>query len=228
MLKFKKNLSCMALLLGLLFLNGCISTGTKPSGFITSYDEFRDGPSGGVDKIWIDPKIKTPQDFKTLVAPYNKVMIDPIWISYANPEAYDGINPNELVKLSNLLLYQIEKALSGKYQIVSKPSPDTMKISMALTGVESPNRLLATTSSVLPIGLGISFLSKVTTGEHTNVGRASIEAVFSDSTTGKTLFAVIDDRTGNKDLGTIRDPLDDAKDAFKWWGERLKKTLVDK
>jgi hypothetical protein len=85
--------------------------------------------------------------------------------------------------------------------------------------------VLAVTSSVLPVGLAISTISKVTTGEHTNVGSASVELLVSDAQTGKPLFAAIDREAGNKDFYTIIDSLDDAKDAINYWVDRLGVTL---
>lgn len=55
------------------------------------------------------------------------------------------------------------------------------------------------TSTLLPVGLGISSVSKVVTGEFTNAG--------------------------SKDFCTMIDSTDDAKDAINWWVERLGSTL---
>ena len=210
-----------------LLLGACASGDQRQnSGFLTSYDQFRPGPEDGVDRIWTEPGIRTKQDFARLIAPYDAVLVEPVKVFYKNREAYDGIEPGELSKLTKKLEQTIRQSLSGKYRIASQPGPKTMRVSMALTNVETPNKLLATTSSILPVGLGISMLSKVTTGEHTNVGSATIEAVFSDSATGRALFAVMDRKAGNKDLGTIHNPTDDAEDAFRWWGQRLQKTVA--
>ncbi len=67
------------------------------------------------------------------------------------------------------------------------------------------------TSSVLPFGLAMSTISKVTTGEHTT-GSAK-ELLVSDAQEGTPLFAAIDREAGNKDFSTMIDSLDDAKDA---------------
>jgi len=84
---------------------------------------------------------------------------------------------------------------------------------------------MAAVSSVMPVGLAISFAKKMTIGEHTNVGSASMEVVVSDAQTGETIFAAVDRRAGGKDLGTLQDPLNDAKEAFQWWAGRLRMTL---
>ncbi len=88
---------------------------------------------------------------------------------------------------------------------------------MQQSNVETPNPILAVTSSVLPFGLLMSTISKVTTGEHTNVGSASVRLLVSDAQEGTPLFAAIDREAGNKDFSTMIDSLDDAKDAINYW-----------
>ncbi|CAH7164461.1 putative Lipoprotein [Vibrio chagasii] len=73
--------------------------------------------------------------------------------------------------------------------------------------------------------LAMSTISKVATGEHTNVGSASVELLVSDAQDGTPLFAAIDREAGNKDFSTMIDSLDDAKDAINYWVERLGDTL---
>ena len=70
-----------------------------------------------------------------------------------------------------------------------------------------------------------SFLKKQVTGSHSFVGSASIEGVIVDGGTGETLIAFTDKRTGEKSIGTATDELNDAREAFEWWGKRLRKVL---
>ena len=81
------------------------------------------------------------------------------------------------------------------------------------------------TSSIIPVSFGISVISKITTGNHTNVGSASIEIMVSDENNSP-LIAAIDRRSGNKDFGTIIDSLDDTKDVIDWWINRLGETFI--
>ncbi len=68
-------------------------------------------------------------------------------------------------------------------------------------------------------------MAKVVTGEHTNVGSATIEMMISDANSGDPIVAVIDRRAGAKDLSTMVDSTDDARDAVDWWVERIGSTL---
>ena len=64
---------------------------------------------------------------------------------------------------------------------MESPGDKTLRISVELTNIETPNSILAVTSSIFTVGLGISSISKVVTGENTNVGSAIIEIMISDA-----------------------------------------------
>ena len=66
----KKNMTGCALLIVALALTGCLTTSQKPSGFLTTYEQFREGVEGGVDEIWTEPHVRTKADFVQLIAPY--------------------------------------------------------------------------------------------------------------------------------------------------------------
>lgn len=123
---------------------------------------------------------------------------------------------------------RLTERISQYKKVVREPNGRSLRLSIALSNVETPNPILAVTSSVLPFGLAMSTISKVTTGEHTNVGSASIELLVSDAQDGTPLFAAIDRQAGNKDFSTMIDSLDDAKDAINYWVERLGVTLTNK
>ncbi|MBK19296.1 MAG: DUF3313 domain-containing protein [Rhodospirillaceae bacterium] len=213
------------LLTCILTLTACTSN-TGPSGFLTSYDGFRSGPKGGVDWFWAPPEIKSEAAFKASIRSYRAVMIDPVWISTKDKKNFDGVEQKKLNELASHFRQEIASALGSRYQIVSHPGNGVLRIAIALTGVESPNRLLAATSTFSPFGLGISTIKKLTTGEHSNVGGASMEALVTDAQSGKALFAAIDRQPGSKDLNKIADSLSGAKQAFKWWAERFRRVLT--
>jgi hypothetical protein len=198
----------------------------EPSGFLTSYEGFKPGPADTVDKYWVPAGITSDAAFQASLRPYDKVIIDPIWVSLAKDgDAYDGLNPKALTELTDLFRKELIDAVSDRYAVVDKPGPGVMRLSMALTGIERPNRVLAATSTFMPIGIGISVASRVVTGEHTNVGSASMEALASDSVSNKPLFAAIDRHPGGKNPLKIYDTLTDAKSAISRWAKRFRRVL---
>lgn len=212
-----------AFVLGLLSIVvvGCSSGPIAKATKFTSYEDFQPGPEGGVDLVWAKLGLRDPQRLHAKLAQYDSVIIDQV-IVVAGEET---LSSAEIEDLSNHLITRIKQAIDPYKTVVEVASPRTLRLSIALSNVETPNPILAVTSSVLPFGLALSTISKVTTGEHTNVGSASIELLVSDASSGQALFAAIDRQAGNKDLSTMIDSLDDAKDAINYWVDRLAITL---
>ena len=209
-----------------LMLTGCsaVQEFRKPQMF-ESFDDFKPGPEGGVDLIWAKRGIRSPADLQNELMKYDSIIIDQVWLVLDEKERYGSLDSDEIKDLADYLVEQLKIKANSHFEVVTEPKEKTLRLSMALTNVETPNPILAVTSSVLPFGLGISTVSKVITGEHTNVGSATIELMLSDAHTGNPIIAAIDKRTGNKDLSTMIDSADDAKDAINWWVERLGATL---
>ncbi|EGU41974.1 hypothetical protein VII00023_00165 [Vibrio ichthyoenteri ATCC 700023] len=211
----------LAILISLGLMVGCASGPLQRATTFTSYEDFTPGPVGGVDLVWSKVGLRDADRLQKKLAEYDSVVIDQV-IVVAEEES---LSQDDINELSHYLVDQIKQKISPYKPIVEQATDDSLRLSIALSNVETPNPILAVTSSVLPFGLAISTISKVTTGEHTNVGSASIELLVSDAGTGKPLFAAIDRQAGNKDLSTMIDSLDDAKDAINYWVERLGVTM---
>lgn len=205
----------------LLLLAGCASGPLHKATAFTSYQDFSPGPEGGVDLVWAKRGIRDAARLQNTLAEYDSVVIDQVIVVAEE----DSLSQEDIDELTGYLVNQITHKISPYKPVVVQPSDHSLRLSIALSNVETPNPILAVTSSVLPFGLAISTISKVATGEHTNVGSASIELLVSDATSGKPLFAAIDRQAGNKDISTMIDSLDDAKDAIDYWVDRLGITM---
>ncbi|GGI92947.1 lipoprotein [Shewanella hanedai] len=210
----------------LLMLSGCgVIQDYRQSQMFSTFDDFRPGPDGGSDLIWSKRGIKSISDLNGILKEYDSVIVDQVWLVLDDKTRYDNLSEQEIVEVSEYLIKKIREKASTRFKLVDTPQEKTLRISIALTNIETPNPILAVTSSILPFGLGISTISKVVTGEHTNVGSATIEMMISDATTGAPIVAVIDRKAGSKDLSTMIDSTDDARDAIDWWVERIALTL---
>ena len=211
----------------ILALTGCstLPIHKKDTGMFDSYDDFKPGPKGGVDLVWARADITTKEQLEKVLAGYDSIMIDRAWLLIDDNTNYDNLSADDIEMIGEYLVQRIAQRAKQRFDIVEKPGGKTLRLSLALTNVATPNPILAVTSSLLPVGIGISTISKVVTGEHTNVGSATIELSLSDANTGEGIIAAIDRKSGNKDLGTIIDSTDDAKDAINWWVERLGHTF---
>ena len=207
--------------LGGFMLCSCTGVQRIPPTQFTSYEDFRPGPEGGVDLVWSRIGLRSHKRLKAKLAQYDSILLDRTIIVVKGSELDD----QETQQLVAYLRKRLIEKLSLYKQIVDEPGERTLRLSIAVSNVETPNPVLAVTSSLLPVGIGISAISKITTGEHTNVGSATIELLLSDSASNTPLVAAIDRRSGNKDFSTMIDSLDDAKDAINWWIDRLGITL---
>ena len=202
-----------------LLLLGCANQRHNTQTQFVSYSDFRPGPENGVDLVWASPEIRSIADFRQTIANYDSVILDNIYVVI--DEKTNDLTDNQINEITQYAKQQLTMRISKYKKIVSIPTETTLRISFALSNVETPNPILAFTSTVLPIGLGISAISKITTGEHSNVGKATAELLISDAITNKPIAAAIDSQAGEKDFSTMIDSLDDSKDAINYWIERL-------
>ncbi|SKA46576.1 DUF3313 domain-containing protein [Enterovibrio nigricans] len=203
-------------------LFGCATGNRIPATQFTTYEDFQAGPEGGVDLVWSRVGLPSEERLTNKLAQYDSVVIDRIYVltTEDNP-----LSDEQIKELTTYMAAQLKEKIIPFKRIVEEPEANTLRLSIALSNVETPNPILAVTSSLLPVGLGISTISKIATGEHTNVGSATVELLVSDANSDRPLFAAIDRESGNKDLATMIDSLDDAKDAINWWVDRLGRTM---
>jgi hypothetical protein len=202
----------------LFIASGCASKKPHYSGFLDHYPEFKPGPKGGVDLVYL----KDGADFKK----YNKVMLDHI-IFFTDPEArFKGVEANELKKLEvsfhSALKNELEKEYPYvSYPIVNEPGPDVMKLRVAVTTL-NPGRpvVCGAAMALLPISLTVGEVDQAITGKNIGTGNATIEAEMLDSMTNERIAAAIDNYNGTKDSCIEKEGL--AHEAFAFWAARLR------
>jgi hypothetical protein len=185
------------------------------SGFLGDYSKLQAGPEGGVDQRYI----KEGVDFKQ----YNKVMLDQVRFYFKDDAADKGIDADAMKELSDTFNRAVIDALGSAYPLVAKPGPNVMRIRVAITDMELPNRALNTITTVVPVGLVISTIKSGVTGKGTFVGEISMEFEVLDATTNEVIAEGVDRRSGGKidsmsKFGT-------ADEAFKFWAQRLRTWL---
>jgi hypothetical protein len=182
------------------------------SGFLGDYSKLQAGPEGGVDQRYI----KEGVDFKK----YNKIMLDQVRFYFNNDAADKGIDADEMKQLADTFHRAVIDALGGAYPLAARPGPDVMRLRVAITDIELPNRALNTITTVVPAGLAISTIKSGITGKGSFVGEISMEFEVLDSKTNQVIAAGVDRRSGGKvdsmsKFGT-------AEEAFKFWAQRLR------
>ena len=207
------SIACISLCLGA----GCAGTleVKEHSGFLGDYSKLQKGPEGGIEQRYIKEGVNFKQ--------YNKIMLDQVRFYFKNNAADKGIDADEMKELANTFHKAVIDALGGAYPLVANPGPDVMRIRVAITDMELPNRALNTITTVVPAGLAISTIKSGITGKGSFVGEISMEFECLDSTTNAVIGEGVDRRSGGKvdsmsKFGT-------AEEAFKFWAQRLRTWL---
>ena len=205
------------------FITSCASTesASKRSGpgFLGNYvQKLEPGPKGGAKMRWLKPGV----DFSK----YKKVILEHVVFFLDDTSQYKGIDTAEMNELAQKCDLALVNALKDGYPIVTEPGPDVVRIRMAITDLKQSNPTLSgisTVTMVTPIGLGVNLIKKGATGTWTGSGATASELMALDSMSGE-VIAVAQD---NKSAGFTKryGKFDSVEEAFKFWGERLRKFL---
>jgi hypothetical protein len=188
----------------------------KYSGFLDGYyKNLEPGPKGGAKERWLKPGV----DFSK----YNKVMIDTVVFYYADDSEDKGIDVAQMEELTNAVNEALVEALKDRYPIVTEPGPDVVRLRIALTNVKKSKPVISAISSVVPVGIAASFIKKGVGGSWSGSGATSAELMALDSTTDDVIAVAVDTQTaGYFDRFS---KLGSAKEAFKFWAERIPAVL---
>lgn len=192
----------------------------KRSGFLGSYEQLKPGNEDEVNFRYV----KEDTDWKK----YKKVNIRPIEVWAGKESEFNEMDKEELKNLLSYIHAETRKELVKSFQLTEQSGPDVLEIRIAITDGESSNVALDTISTVLPIGLAISFVKKFTTGTHMQVGNAHMEFEIVDSFSRERIVAGIDARAGTKALKGKFDEWNDVKEAFEFWSHKMRFELVER
>jgi len=185
---------------------------TKYSGFLEGYySKLKPGPKDGVKMRWLKPGTDFTQ--------YNKFMIDGVVFYFADNSAYKGIDPEVMKNLADTFNKAIVEAFQGKYEIVSEPGPDVMRIRIAITGFKQSRPGLSVVSTIMPVGLAVSTVKKGATGSWTGSGATSAELMALDSITNDVIGVGVDERTA--EFQERFSKWGSAEEAFHFWAGRM-------
>ncbi len=152
-------------------------------------------------------------------------MLDQVRFYFKDDAADKGIDADEMKELSDAFSRAFIDALGSAYPLTAKFGPNVMRLRVAITELELPNRAINAVSTVLPVGLAISTVKSGVTGKGTGVGEISMEFAVLDSSTNQVLAEGVDRRSGGK-LDSMS-KFGTAEEAFKFWAQRLRTVLDD-
>jgi len=206
-----------------LFLAGCVAihrTRTvEPYGFLRDSSMLEKGRKDEALLIYT----KKGVDFAT----YKQIMLDPVtvWLG-ANTDLRD-MPAEQRQQLADYLYQAIRKQLERNFKVVDSPGRGILHLRVAIVDAKASNAALDTISAVVPVGIIISNVKRLTNGTHLFVGRVAIEAELRDSVSGERLAAAVDQRVGQKRLRGVTQSWDDVFKACDYWAERIAQRLVE-
>jgi hypothetical protein len=215
----------MVAAIGILFLAStafaALSEGNPPfSGFLgdpSVYQQLKPGPKDGAKLRWL----KEGTDF----AKYNKFMVDSVIFYISEQSDFKGVDPELTKELADAFNAAMVSAFKDKYEIVSEPGPDVARIRFAITNIKQSRPVISAVTSVQPVGLAISVVKKGVTGGWAGSGETCGEVQILDSTTNEVIGTAVDQQKAAFIERFTR--YGSAKDAFKFWAERLVKFIDD-
>ena len=228
-----RGVVCMLVVLVSIVFNGCgatkqprgpLASEVQNSGFLGDlYPKMVDGESGQVLRLYKN------QDLKTFAAKkYNSVIIDSVTIYAGKNSQMKDASKEELQDLANVFARELAAHLKPDFKLVNSPGPRTLRIETALTDAE-PTETVLKALSFVPWGIpglkfGVLKSKELATGKPVFVGEVTAEMKLTDSQSGEVLLAAVDRRVGGR-LGGGWSSWTDAKEAFRYWSEKVRYAL---
>jgi hypothetical protein len=211
------DLPIVRVLLGALIataLTACTATeqakDVQKSGFLFDYTRLRPGRQETDPQLMF---VSPDADFAT----YDAILLEPVSIWVRPEEGVVRVDHAGLQELANIFHSALAEKLAQDYRMVQERGPGVLRLRVALTEAEQSSVGLDIASMIIPLG---TWTSKMTSGTHSFVGRAGIEAEATDSMSGKVLYAAVDRRVGGKSFTGSTDSWDDVHQAFNYWSDR--------
>ena len=154
---------------------------------------------------------------------YNKIIIDPVTFWGGDTTKVSAADQQSLV---NYFSQQLNVQLAKKFEVVTKPGPGVMKLSVALTDADAATPGLRSVSMIIPQARAVSSLKYLATGSFPFVGSAQAQAKITDSVTGETLGLAVDRRIGGGSMAAgFQWQWGDAENAINKWSEMVAERL---
>ncbi len=165
--------------------------------------------------VWVKPDFRPAQ--------YDQLMIGSIELAIPDKTIRDSGIP--LAEYQSLVVHfekEIRYAMAERYAVVDLPGPRAVRMRAAITDVEPSSPVLYSLTLLNPLGLALSYGSRAMNGQHTFVGGASIEMVFSDSMTGEVVAMIKDSKSGDKFDTAALSRLGQARNILRDWAVWLR------
>jgi hypothetical protein len=128
-------------------------------------------------------------------ANYSKILIDPVTVYTGTDAQFGSHSQDDRKAIAAYMQKTVEETLGKRYQLVNAPGPNTLRLHLTLTGIETSTPVISTLSHLLPVGLVVNTGLQVTDHNGTFFGSVSYAAELSDASTGELLYAYVTRQT---------------------------------
>jgi len=193
-----------------------IPAGAQFSGFLKDYEALKPNPD-------VEGEMLTyvSTDAKKNLRSYLAIVVDPIEVYVATDADEKRVNEDSRKALTNYFQHALTMAVSDAFPMVEKPGPLTLRLRVALVGVDIGGQVAAGTVSADSKPLENAL----------NIGKLGVEVELVDSETGERIAAAVD-RTNlgaGAEIGAVNFSREEkfaaAREAFDEWASRLRNFL---
>jgi hypothetical protein len=191
--------------------------GVQPvGGFLPNPSLLNPGGAGQADLVYRSPTAN--------FASYDKVILEPVAIWAAPDSQLNTVPMEQRQAAANTFYSDLYNALKKRCQMVTSPSPGTMRMRFALVDAKIPNATVNTVATYTPYAstaYGLASLA-FNNGVGYFAGNATAEGYATDATNGGLLWQAVDKRGGTTAMAenTLNTWLD-VDHAFQAWSEQL-------
>jgi Protein of unknown function (DUF3313) len=165
-----------------MLITGCATDkkveSTELTGFLGDYSGLESVKGKGGEEIrrWVDPNLKKGK--------YQKLIVEPV-VFYPEAKATKQISVETLKELREYTTEALQRELGKSFLLVQQAGPDTARLRIALTGVSTDAEALKVYEYIpfAAIAAGVT----TATGARDRVAYMMVEAMATDSVTGKVL-----------------------------------------
>ena len=152
------------------------------------------------------------------------MILDPVIIWAPTNSAWASVPSDQRQELANKFQSDLRDELKQRCQLVTSPSPGTMRIRYALVDATFPNAIVNTIATYAPYASDAYSLASFAFNDGVGyfAGTATIEGYATDAEAGVLLWESLDKRGGTTAIieNTLNTWLD-VEHAFEAWSDRL-------
>ena len=182
------------------------------AGFLGDYSNLQTIPEYPAALVYVKPNVQWGK--------YSAVQLESAGL-YGTDKT-TSLSPEDQERLAGMLYNTMTQEFEKYFTVVKSPSPNTLRVRVALTQAQGAEVALRTVTTVVPQLRMASTATGLASDTAATVGTATAELEAQDSVSGERLAAAVDARAGTKALfaGRSYEKWGDVQAAIDYWSKR--------